>query len=582
VAANGLLAGAVLAAFVVGAPRATQAQVSPGPLSRAHASLEGNLGCAKCHGKSKGDMDRKCLACHEEIAWEVSGAHGFHGREGKSRCAGCHPDHGGADFKMIAWPDKSPEKFDHKRTGFALQGKHAAVACEKCHVSAHVAADVASKVKHKGGETVWAGLDNNCRTCHEDFHKGSLGTNCAQCHTEQGWRPVQNFDHKKTKYPLTGKHATVTCAACHEAARLNLAKDAQGHVQPLYKPLPHDECVVCHEDVHKGAFGTACSRCHVTAGFKTVNTATFDHDKTRYPLRGGHAALLCAKCHDEKLAWGKKPPFATCGGCHKDPHAGQATLAGKTTDCASCHTVNGYKPSTFTVAQHKSTKYALQGAHATAACRDCHGRTPPGSDAQVAALIGTAKVWFHPARDRCVECHFDPHGGRFSPGGERARSDDCLACHTMDAFRPSTMDGADHDNTRFKLAGAHRATPCFACHQELAASPNGAAPKKTRALPFTIAGQACRDCHQSPHGKQFDARKDGGACESCHDLEQFKPASKFDHTKMASFKLEGAHAKVACGKCHPDALSNGKKIVIYRPLASKCVDCHASDGVLKG
>ena len=64
-----------------------RAQVSPGPLSRAHSSLEGNLQCQKCHGKEKGDMDRKCLACHGEIAWEVSNARGFHGREAKSRCA---------------------------------------------------------------------------------------------------------------------------------------------------------------------------------------------------------------------------------------------------------------------------------------------------------------------------------------------------------------------------------------------------------------------------------------------------------------------------------------------------------------
>lgn len=559
-----------------------RAQVSPGPLARAHSSLEGNLQCQKCHGKSKGEMDRKCLACHEEIAWEVSNARGFHGREAKSKCAGCHPDHGGVDFKLIAWPDQSPEKFDHKRAGFALQGKHAGVACEKCHVAPHAAPEVAGKLKHKGNDLAWAGMDRNCRTCHEDFHKGALGDNCASCHSEQGWRPVTNFDHAKTQYPLMGLHAKVACAKCHAAPQLNLAQDAQGRVQPLYKPLPHSECVMCHADVHKGAFGAACSRCHVTSGFKVVNTATFDHEKTRYPLRGLHATVACAKCHDEKLAWGKKPPFATCGGCHKDPHAGQATLAGKATDCASCHTVNGYKPSRFTVEQHARTNYALQGAHASAACRDCHGRTPPGSATQVAALVGTAKIWFHPARDRCVECHFDPHGGRFSPGGERARKDDCLACHGMKTFRPSTMDGAAHERARFKLAGAHRATPCFACHQELALPANGAAPKKTRALPFTIAGQACRDCHQGPHGRQFDARKDGGACESCHDVDQFKPASRFDHAKMASFKLEGAHAKVACGKCHRSVLSNGKSIVSYRPLASKCVDCHASDGVLKG
>ncbi|HKW14077.1 MAG TPA: cytochrome c3 family protein [Candidatus Krumholzibacteria bacterium] len=578
------IAGPALAVWVMCGVSTATAQVSPGPLARAHASLEGNLKCQQCHGASKAEMDRKCLACHGEIAWEVSNTRGFHGREGKSKCAACHPDHGGADFKLVAWPDKAPEKFDHGRTGFALQGRHAGVACEKCHVASHAEPAVAGQLKHKGGEMAWAGMDRNCSTCHEDFHKGALGANCAGCHTEQGWKMVTNFDHSRTTFPLTGLHAKVPCAKCHEAPQLDLARDAQGRVQPLYKPLPHAECVACHADVHKGAFGTACSRCHATTGFKVVNAATFDHDRTRYPLRGGHAGLACARCHDEKTAWGKKPPFATCAGCHKDPHAGQATLRGEVTDCASCHTVNGYRPSIFTVEQHARTKYALQGAHAAVACGDCHGRTPPGSAGQVAALMGTAKVWFHPAHDRCVECHFDPHGGRFSPGGERARKDDCLACHTMQSFKPSTMDDAAHDGARFKLAGAHRATPCFACHQELAAAPgaNGSALKKTRPLPFTIAGQNCRDCHQSPHGNQFDARKDGGACDVCHDVEHFKPASRFDHSKMAGFKLDGAHARVACGRCHPVATTNGKRIVVYRPVPSKCVDCHASDGVLKG
>jgi predicted CXXCH cytochrome family protein len=194
----------------------------------------------------------------------------------------------------------------------------------------------------------------------------------------------------------------------------------------------------------------------------------------------------------------------------------------------------------------------------------------------VAALTGSAKVWFRPDTGRCIECHHDPHGGRFSKGGERARSDDCLACHTMGAFRPSTMDARAHDNARFKLAGAHRATPCFACHAELA---QGVSNGKTRPLPFVIKDQACRDCHATPHGTQFDARKDGGACESCHDVERFKPAGRFDHAQ--SFQLEGAHAKVTCDKCHPTAASNGKKMVLYRPVPSQCVDCHASDGVLK-
>lgn len=553
-----------------------RAQVSPGPLSKAHAELEGSLNCAKCHGKGRGELERRCLACHGEIASLIRNKRGYHGREASSDCGTCHPEHGGAEFKLIEWPGGSPEKFRHADAGWPLNGKHAAVACAKCHVGAHVGAEMRGLRKVKG-DVAWTGLDTACRACHEDIHRGALGEDCTRCHSEQGWRPVANFDHAKTTFPLTGLHAKVACAKCHEAAHLQLARDAQGRAKPLYKPLPHGECSACHADPHRGALGAACSRCHVTASFRQVNTASFDHERTRYPLRGAHARLVCAKCHDEKSAWGKKPPFATCGGCHADVHAGQATLAGKAVDCAACHTVETFRPSTFTVADHAKTKYRLEGAHAALACAKCHGRTPPGDPAKAAALVGKAKVWFHPAAGRCVDCHRDPHGGRFSPGGERARDDECRACHTMDAWRPSTMDARAHDTARYKLAGAHRAAPCFACHRELA----DGSTKEARALPFTMKAQACRDCHEGPHGAQFDARKDGGACESCHDVNRFRPASGFDHARVKNFALEGAHAKVPCAKCHPVVETGGKRMTLYRPVSPRCQDCHATDGVLK-
>jgi len=440
-------------------------------------------------------------------------------------------------------------------------------------------------------------MDSNCKTCHEDVHRGALGPNCASCHSEEGWRPVPGFDHAKTTFPLTGLHGKVPCAKCHEAPGLKLAHDSAGKPIPLYKPLPHDECGACHADPHKGAFGARCSSCHVTAGFKVIEKGRFDHDKTRYPLRGKHAALACAKCHDEKTAWGKKPPFATCGGCHRDAHAGQATLAGKPADCASCHTVEGFTPSTYTVDDHAKTGFPLVGAHARNACKSCHGRTPAGSDAQVAALLGPAKVWFRPTHDRCVDCHRDPHEGRFSPGGDRARSKDCVACHTMESFRPSTFDAAAHNDARLKLEGAHRAVPCLACHAELDPGSEAAraAQKKARkgghgknteaagvTLLFTSDKRVCRDCHESAHSTQFDSKKNHGACDACHDSERFRPASRFDHDKVKSFPLEGAHQKVACDKCHPTVTtSKGKKMILYRPLSSRCESCHTNEDLLR-
>jgi hypothetical protein len=573
---------AIALALVAGGVIGARAQVSPGPLSKAHAELDGNLGCARCHGKGEGEMDRRCLACHEEIASLVARRTGFHGREGRKDCARCHPDHGGRDFEMIAWPGKSPEAFDHARAGWPLAGKHAAVECRVCHASKHVSEEMMPLLRNRSRDTPWVGLDTGCRGCHEDVHRGSLGSDCARCHDERGWRPAHGFDHAQTAFALTGKHATVACASCHEAAHLKLAKDSKGRAVPLYKPLPHDECGVCHADPHKGSFGAACSRCHVTQGFDRIEATRFDHDRTRYPLRGAHARVKCATCHDEKTAWGKKPPFAACGGCHRDAHGGQTTVAGKATDCAACHGVDAFAPSTFTVAQHAKTRYPLEGAHARVACRDCHGRKPPGTAAQVSAALGSAGVWLHPASGRCVECHHDPHEGRFAPGGERARAEDCVACHTMAAFRPSRVDATMHDRARFALEGAHRAVPCFACHPEMteqarASSARGGA----AAMLLRIEKRACHDCHETPHGVQFDARRDGGACDLCHGLDGFVPATRFDHARVKNFKLDGAHARVPCEKCHPRVTSGGKRMTLYRPLSARCESCHADGDVLE-
>lgn len=555
------------------------AQVSPGPLSKAHADMDGNLGCAKCHGKGEGVMDQKCLACHKEIATLISKGRGFHAREGKKNCAHCHPDHGGRDFALVAWPDKTPEKFDHARTGWKLDGKHATLECRQCHSPAHMTGEAASLAKNR--DHAWVGLDSNCKSCHDDVHKGALGADCKSCHSTAAWRPVPRFDHARTKFPLTGRHAKVACASCHEAANLTLAHTAKGEVIPLYKPLPHDECSACHADAHKGAFGPTCSRCHTTVDFHVVEAGHFDHDRTRYPLRGKHATLACAVCHDEKTAWGRKPAFATCGGCHKDPHAGQATLAGNAVDCASCHAVSGFAPSTFTVVMHARTHFPLEAAHASADCMKCHGRKPAGSAAQVTAALGGAGVWFHPKSGRCVDCHRDPHEGRFSPGGERARSEDCVACHDLAHFRPSRMDAAAHEHSRFPLQGAHRAVPCVACHSELGTAQVTSA--GAQSLLMRVDKRACRDCHESPHGNQFDRRKDGGACENCHDMDSFAPASRFDHAKGASFTLEGHHKNVPCGRCHPTVTpAGGKAMVLYRPVSSRCESCHAEDGGTRG
>ncbi len=568
---------ALLALFV--ACGTAGAQVSPGPLAAPHASIDGPTQCLQCHaaGASRKGMDERCLACHTDIAWMKARNRGTHARFGPKDCASCHPDHGGRDFQMIVWDSGTPEKFDHRKTGYVLENKHAGLECKKCHAPANQKSGAAPLIKKKNKAASWLGLEQACASCHADPHHGQLGTDCAKCHTTADWKKAATaFDHARTTFPLTGEHAKVACAKCHESPAVAKERDPKGEVVPVWKPLPHGDCVACHKDPHAGRFPGACSKCHVTTGWKLIGGRTFNHDLTRYPLRGKHVSVSCNSCHDPRRG-GEKPKFARCLDCHQDAHAGKAARLGQVVDCASCHTVDGFDRSSYTVTDHAGSKYPLQGDHARTDCAKCHRKltdTPANRTAW-----GTSRVVMRPEFTRCAACHFDPHLGRFEPAGARPHKDGCITCHTMSSFQPSKYDGVMHADCVFPLHGAHMAIPCQRCHEELKApATNFSLPAdstKIRPLHFDNPRRRCVDCHENPHGAQFGWRKDKGTCDGCHDDNAFVPAPKFVHNRDSRYKLDGAHAKAPCASCHvPHRDAAGRLVVTYRPTPSKCENCH--------
>src|SRR6202158_4920641 len=64
----------ILAGFNV---RSVRAQISPGPLSKAHQSLSGPTNCTKCHDLARGPSQLKCLECHTEIRERVAQRRGM-------------------------------------------------------------------------------------------------------------------------------------------------------------------------------------------------------------------------------------------------------------------------------------------------------------------------------------------------------------------------------------------------------------------------------------------------------------------------------------------------------------------------
>jgi hypothetical protein len=546
----------VLAAWAV-----ADAQVSPGPLSRAHQSLDSATQCTTCHKFGGGEAALRCLDCHAEIATRLAAHRGLHAsynlKTGSSQeCARCHSEHNGLDFPLVKW---EPQKFDHRQAGYALEGKHAGLACAKCHNPEHIAPAERTAIKIKDLSRTFLGVPTACVTCHQDPHKGRLGTNCQQCHNYQDWKNVASqFDHSKTRYPLTGLHSQVKCEKCHTPGPDNKAR---------FTGIPFGKCNDCHSDPHKGTFAQqSCQSCHNTSGWKKVSAttlgATFDHSKTKFALLGKHQTVGCGECH-AKGDFKKPLVFAKCMDCHRpDPHQGQFAKRPDGGECAPCHSVDGWKPSKYTVKDHASTQYPLEGKHVKLECAQCH--IPKGKDTLF-------KIKFQ----RCMDCHRDEHQKQFAAAPHLNRCEDC---HNLQGLKPSTFTLARHKDTRFILTGGHIATPCADCHKN---SPDLQPPDKTNAL-YRFDDLTCTRCHSDPHHNQFKKRMDVAGtdgkplgCTACHSTKSWKELSKFDHSQT-SFALVGTHRAVACIDCHkPPNLETKLMNVDFTAAPTKCEDCHA-------
>lgn len=348
--------------------------------------------------------DARCEACHAKPAVEVAL---------QAACSACHaaddPHRGGLGSdceRCHVDTDWRTARFDHSRTGFALEGAHGQVACADCH--------------RTPGR--YEGLSRDCAACHrdDDRHRGSLGRDCATCHGSAAWSPASRFDHGRTRFALDGGHRRARCADCHRGPEA-FRDTAMA-------------CVACHrdDDTHQGRNGEACADCHANDDWKR---SRFDHDRaTAFPLRDAHRAATCEACHAGGIERGRASPRA-CIDCHAADDTHRQALG---SDCAACHDERDWKRARF---DHSKIAFPLLGAHAATACAGCH------ADARFRAA-GTA----------CVDCHRDDdaHGDRLGPR--------CADCHNTRAW---SLWEFDHDRrTRFALLGAHRRVACVDCHQQ--------------------------------------------------------------------------------------------------------------------
>ena len=585
-------------AVVLGLERVAAAQLlSPGPLSKGHASLEGDKHCSDCHSTGKRVDQNACIKCHDEL--RIPQGLGLHGRQYKGQaCEKCHVEHLGS--APIKWPGGGPNALDHAQTGWPLDGAHK-IACEKCH-----------KAKSKSGGATYLGLNTTCTTCHKDPHENRFGANCKDCHDEVKWKNVnlKAFNHDKTQFKLTGAHTSVQCAKCHSeppkwtglkfqqcgdchkdphAGKLG-ASCQDCHDDSKWKPVTfkganamhpvlslanghanvacarcHDKgnlaapsrgsaCVACHRPVHKAPFGNGCGGCH--AGIlwygmpRSVGLAA--HPKTEFKLTGKHDDVACASCHKPSLAPDaryRKLAFGRCADCHADKHNAEfASRDGG--DCKGCHTTAGYRPTTFGVTLHATTKFALAGKHGAAPCSSCHKSPKPLLDLRV-------------AKQTCIDCHQNPHGDQFA--AEMAKGG-CAQCH-----EPTGWHEPKINHSTWPLTDTHATTPCDSCHHPTPEDRKSGKGASYRGVPRNCAG-----CHDDVHLGQFRLTKPSYECDRCHTPKGFK-LPNWDHAAMTGWALTGAHAKAECAKCHKQVtLGSEKPTVRWRTASHECSFCHAN------
>jgi hypothetical protein len=392
--------------------------------------------CKSCHVDSPVSqrLETTCVSCHRK-----DDSH--HGAMGED-CAECHVE---SDWKTA--------RFDHSKTAFALAGAHRDAACKDCH--------------SKPGD--YKAAPTACADCHQkdDQHRGSLGKACESCHDSAKWKPAPRFNHRDTRFSLIGAHAKAVCTGCHQDA---------AHFRDTAR-----ECVDCHlkDDSHKGRNGAKCADCHNASDWKQT---LFDHDKaTEFALRGAHRSAKCEGCHTQPVDQFK--PGRECADCHlkDDKHE---TRLGR--GCADCHQEDDWKTSTYShdrsrfvlIGKHRSTECG--DCHKTQlfadtdrACVSCHRK-----DDQHRGGYGDDCARCHSARDWSV-WDFDHRTTQFALTGAHQRAR-CSACH-----QPAVKLAADSDcascHSRDDVHEGGFGRQCARCHtttsfREVTALKQGKAP----------------------------------------------------------------------------------------------------------
>lgn len=290
--------------------------------ARSRADLQAlNPTCESCHQKDdphQGRFGPACGECHNPVGWRDNlkfdhnlAAFKLEGKHTTVACEKCHTNpaqfagtpstcfdchaaddkHDGAygtDCAACHNPsDWKDAQVDHSLFAFKLEGAHASVDCLKCHVNG-----------------VFKGTPQDCFSCHaaKDAHGGRFGTQCALCHSTSAWKPA-TFDHRLSRFPLTGAHSGLACERCH------------GNGNFSGTPIA---CAGCHGEpaFHAGLFSSSCDKCHNTNNWNARYTGPHPGIADEGGSGVNHGGQGCRSCHTQTLR------TATCTACHSGNKGG--------------------------------------------------------------------------------------------------------------------------------------------------------------------------------------------------------------------------------------------------------------------
>jgi hypothetical protein len=131
---------------------------------------------------------------------------------------------------------------------------------------------------------------------------------------------------------------------------------------------------------------------------------------------------------------------------------------------------------------------------------------------------------------------------------------DCKLCHKDGDWSSLHEDFTfDHElETGVPLDGAHARAECLRCHND-------------RGPVSQFAGLGCAGCHEDVHRGGL-----GRACADCHNESNWKPIQAIADHGRTRFPLAGAHAAVACSRCH-----SGSEIGLFTGVSVECLSCHS-------